>query len=68
MVEVDERFLSLIDTDKVSIDVIRVVADDMVIELAVLQHIVGIEGDVCLHMLLSPLSGYGNVLPVEVSD
>jgi len=36
MVEVDESFFSLIYSNKVSVDVVRIVSDDMVIELTVL--------------------------------
>lgn len=48
------------------VDVIRIVTDDMIIELTVLKHIVGIEGNVCLHVKLSPLGGHSDLLPFEV--
>lgn len=49
------------------VNVIRIVTDDVIIELAVLEYIVGIEGDVSLHVLLSPLGGHHYILPVVVA-
>lgn len=66
--EVDHCVFSLVNTDIVGVDVVGVVTDDMVIELTVLQLVVAVKGDICLHMGLAPLSGDGKVLPLLVCD
>jgi hypothetical protein len=46
-----------------SVDVVWVVTYDVIIELTVLKDIVGVEGYISLHVLLSPLGGHCYVLP-----
>lgn len=46
-----------------SVDVVRIVTDNVIVELTVLKDIVGVEGNIGLHVLLSPLGGHCYVLP-----
>jgi hypothetical protein len=68
MEEVNHCLLTLVHSDEVCVDVVWVITDDVVVEFALLEHIVLIERDVRLHVGLTPFGGDCEVLPSVVID